>query len=172
VKRSNRGFSPEIARDKKNSRITLFFLGYIQKLGLLLGWRQELAVGQNSRDLGHGRARKVGEKREEVEGVPFYTLLAAEMHRGGRSLDVKEAVVVCSSQRDNGWWRCLPRLLRLRAGERRRGRKSRADRSRPQQDEVANAKTASKSRLGDTKIGMTKTFELAGMKKISPNRSF
>jgi hypothetical protein len=34
----------------------------------------ELAVGQNWSDLDHGRAREVGEKREEREGVRFHAL--------------------------------------------------------------------------------------------------
>jgi hypothetical protein len=40
---------------------------------------RKLPVGQNWSDLDHGRAREVGEKKEEREGVRFHALPAAEM---------------------------------------------------------------------------------------------
>jgi hypothetical protein len=45
---------------------------------------RELPAGQNWSDLDHGRARELGEKKEEREGVRFHALPAAEMHRGDR----------------------------------------------------------------------------------------
>jgi hypothetical protein len=45
---------------------------------------------------------EAGEKKEEIEGNPFYRLPMAEMHRGSRSLIGKEAAVFCSS------WLVLP----------------------------------------------------------------
>jgi hypothetical protein len=41
---------------------------------------RELPAGQNCSDLDHGRAREVGEKKEEREGFRFHALAAAEMH--------------------------------------------------------------------------------------------
>jgi hypothetical protein len=35
-------------------------------------------------DSGHGRARGAGQKKENDEGIRFYTLLVAETRRGGR----------------------------------------------------------------------------------------
>jgi hypothetical protein len=57
---------------------------------------RELAAGQNWSDFGHWRAREVGEKKEEREGVRFHALPAAEEHRGDRISQEKVAPAVCS----------------------------------------------------------------------------
>jgi hypothetical protein len=49
-------------------------------------------VGRNSGNFGHGRAREVGENKEERERVRFHALPAAEEHPGNRILVGK-------------WWR-------------------------------------------------------------------
>jgi hypothetical protein len=53
-------------------------------------------LGRNSDNFGHGRAREVGEKKEEREGVRFHTLPAAEMHCRDR-ISRKMQGRVCSS---------------------------------------------------------------------------
>jgi hypothetical protein len=40
-------------------------------------------VGWIPDDSRHGRAWGVGQRKEDDEGIQFYTLLVAEMHRGG-----------------------------------------------------------------------------------------
>jgi hypothetical protein len=49
-------------------------------------------VGRNSGDFGHERAREVGEKKEEREGVRFHALPVAEEHRDDRILRRKMAL--------------------------------------------------------------------------------
>jgi hypothetical protein len=44
----------------------------------------------------HGRPRRVGETKEEREGVPFDGLPAAEAHRGGRISTGKRRQRFCS----------------------------------------------------------------------------
>jgi len=53
-------------------------------------------VSQIADDLGHERAWNLGEKKEDGEGVPFYLLLAPEMHHGVQNLVRKKALVVSS----------------------------------------------------------------------------
>jgi hypothetical protein len=55
---------------------------------------RELPASQNWSDLDHGRAREVGEKKEERERVRFHALPAAEMHQGDRISWRKIAVAV------------------------------------------------------------------------------
>jgi hypothetical protein len=50
---------------------------------------QELAVVQNSGNLGHEREQGAGEWREDNEGVPFHRLIMAGRHRGGGNLAEK-----------------------------------------------------------------------------------
>jgi hypothetical protein len=61
---------------------------------------RELAAGQNWSDLDHGRAREVGEKKEEREGVRFHALPTAEEHQGNRILRRK------SGAGGLLWWWC------------------------------------------------------------------
>jgi hypothetical protein len=73
---------------------------------------RKLPVGQNWSDLDHGRAREVGEKKEEREGVRFHALPAAEMHRGDRISWRKMALAAlfmggCSVQFCSCSWRHL-----------------------------------------------------------------
>jgi hypothetical protein len=41
-------------------------------------------VAQIPVDFGHGILREAGQMKEDDEGIPFHTLLNAEMHRGDR----------------------------------------------------------------------------------------
>jgi len=54
-------------------------------------WWPATTVGMIPGDSRHGRTGGVGETKEERERVPFCTLLAAGMHRGGRNLTGKVA---------------------------------------------------------------------------------
>ena len=53
-------------------------------------------MSQIADDLGHERAWNLLEKKEDGEGVPFYLLLAPEMHHGVQNLVRKKALVVSS----------------------------------------------------------------------------
>jgi hypothetical protein len=52
-------------------------------------------VAQIPVDFGHGRSREAGQMKEDDEGIPFHTLLAADMYRGDRILQRKKAAAVC-----------------------------------------------------------------------------
>ena len=50
------------------------------------GWRTELLASQIASDLGHEKAWKLREKKENDEGVPFYLLLVPViMYHGNRN---------------------------------------------------------------------------------------
>jgi hypothetical protein len=62
-------------------------------------------VGRIPGDSGHKRAWGAGEKKEDVEGIRFYTLHVVEMRRGGRILPEKRAAAHCSEQASSPGWR-------------------------------------------------------------------
>jgi hypothetical protein len=81
----SRGFLQNLQETGKNRRITSFFGDWIAKARVSsMAAARKLPVGQNWSDLDHGRAREVGEKKEEREGVRFHALPAAETHRDDR----------------------------------------------------------------------------------------
>jgi hypothetical protein len=73
---------------------------------------RELPAGRNCSDLDRGRAREVGGKKEEREGVQFHALPAAEMHCRDRISRRKMQVRVCSSVlAEEGFSVCSGRLV-------------------------------------------------------------
>jgi hypothetical protein len=77
----SRGFSTKSARHRKEQENYIFLHGLDCKIlssSMAAAW--ELAAGRNCNDLDHGRARELGEKKEEREGVRFHALPAAEGH--------------------------------------------------------------------------------------------
>jgi hypothetical protein len=77
-------------------------------------------VGPNSGDFGHGRAREVGGKNEEREGVRFHALPAAEMHCRDRISIGKRAAAalfvvaaICSWRQRCSWWLCWAGVVAL-----------------------------------------------------------
>jgi hypothetical protein len=95
LKRCNRsrGFFSNFTRHKKEQENYIFLQGLDCKISSSsMAAARELAAGQNWSDLDHGRAREVGEKKVEREGVRFHVLPAAEMHRGDRISREKTAM--------------------------------------------------------------------------------
>jgi hypothetical protein len=75
-------------------------------------------VGRIPGDSGHGRARGAGQKKEEMEGVPFYRLPMAGRHRGGGNLAGKRRRCTAPWQRcwfAPGHQRCCAREACRRA---------------------------------------------------------
>jgi hypothetical protein len=66
----------------------------MQKAWEQLPWWPTALTGRIPSDAGHGRARGVGQKKEDDEGIRFHTLLTAGMHRGGRILPKKRVAAV------------------------------------------------------------------------------
>jgi hypothetical protein len=63
------------------------FQGLVCKIsGFSMAVRQKLVAGQIVGNLGHERAWNLKEKKEDDEGIPFYTLLTAGMGYGGDAL--------------------------------------------------------------------------------------
>jgi hypothetical protein len=72
LRRCNRSreFSANFTRHKKEQENYIFLQGLDCKISSSsMADARELAAGQNWSDLDHGRAREVGEKKEEREGV-------------------------------------------------------------------------------------------------------
>jgi hypothetical protein len=69
-------------------------------------------VGRIPGDSGHGRAWGAGEKKEDDEGIRFYTLLVVEMRRGGRISPKKRAATHCSEQASSPRRQCWARCVR------------------------------------------------------------
>jgi hypothetical protein len=84
----------------------MFLQGQTAKARRTQPWWPAATVGRISGDSGHGRARGAGEMKEEREGVPFYILPAAGMHRGGRNLTGKWRPRFCKI----GGWRWVSRV--------------------------------------------------------------
>jgi hypothetical protein len=57
----------------------------LQKLGKFLDMAAAGTAGRIPGNSGQGRVQGAGQKREDDEGIQFYTLLVAEMCRGGRN---------------------------------------------------------------------------------------
>jgi hypothetical protein len=108
LKRCNRsrGFSAKFARYKENCRNYRIFWGLnCKSLGNRLPWWPTPTVGWIPSDSRHGRPRGAGEKKEDDEGIRFYTLLVAEMRRGGRNRWRKERWRFCpASVPDQRCW--------------------------------------------------------------------
>jgi hypothetical protein len=98
LKRCNRsrGFSANFTRHRKIHDNYRFLWGLICKSSTAQPWWPVPAVFQIPVVLGHGRSRGAGQKKEDVEGIRFHTLLTAGMHRGARISPEKLQRRLCS----------------------------------------------------------------------------
>jgi hypothetical protein len=88
----------QISIDTKRTAKLHYFAGLDRKSSI------SLLLDQIACILGHERAWDLGGKKEDDEGVPFYTLLTAGMHRGDQNLAGKEEVAFYSWRAGHVAW--------------------------------------------------------------------
>ena len=114
-----------MARHKKEQQNYSVSQGQFAKSSEQHPWKAAGTVARVPSVLGHGRARGVGETKEERKGVPFDGLPTTGTHHGSRTQSRKGRRRLCSARRPDGGGTCRvwrnPVRWRRHQGTRGRG---------------------------------------------------